>query len=141
MSKDKDKKEVKQFELKVGSLYDSWRKQNQKLTLGIPKLKLDIDELKCSEECKTPEGQKKLKLLEVDLNKVLQDLEKSKTQVRMDLKKLEVPPAANGVELPKSLKKILTGEIAPGVYLTPDVKLDLKKRKIKQAGLKLKVKF
>ena len=135
---------MQSFEKACQRAMDSWLKDVGKLNLDLTKLNEELAELEDAKGDGDEAKLKDLKLKQADLMKIV---EKKSDDLGSKLLTVPVPQKAPEdllKNLPDMVKKIVKAKGIPlrdNLTLIPDLSVDLKKRKIKEAGITLKWEF
>jgi hypothetical protein len=136
--------EMQSFEKACQKVMDAWLKDVGKLNLDLTKLNEELAELEGAKGDGDKDKLKDLKLQQADLMKIV---EKKSDDLGRKLLTVPVPekaPVDLLKNLPDIVKKVVKAKGIPlsdNLTLIPDLSVDLKNRKIKEAGVTLKWEF
>jgi hypothetical protein len=130
----------------VEKILNNWATKVAPLFKELNEVLAELEPLQANKN-PSPDEKKKIEDLQKKCAELRKKIDTASTELRLNLMIIEVPPKADEkelVKLPGWFKEIVKKKGIPlgkHVTLVPDLSVDVKKKKLKSAGITLKVEF
>ncbi len=134
---------VENYKKSVEKIVEIWGKEMDNLAKQLAPIKAELDKLEAIKE-PSPDDKKRIDDLKKKCANIRKQIDDAAASLDINLKVIEVPPKADEkelVKLPDWLKEIIKKKGIPlgkHVTIVPKIDFDIKKKKLKSAGVTLK---